>query len=49
MTASRPSLHRPPDWLAGLTLGPLCDRMGIVITDWDPKRLVATMPVEGNQ
>jgi 1,4-dihydroxy-2-naphthoyl-CoA hydrolase len=26
----------------------LPDRMGIKITEWDPKRVVATMPVEGN-
>ena len=26
----------------------LTARMGIVITEWDPKRLVATMPVTGN-
>lgn len=49
MTASSPSAHPPPDWVAGLTLGPLCDRMGVEVIDWDPDRLVATMPVEGNQ
>lgn len=49
MTASSSSLHQPPDWTAGLTLGPLCDSMGVVIIDWDPDRLVARMPVEGNQ
>lgn len=49
MTASPPSLHQPPDWITGLTLGPLCDRMGIQITDWNPERLVATMPAQGNQ
>lgn len=27
----------------------LTARMGIVITEWDPKRLVATMPVTGNR
>jgi len=32
-----------------LTLGPLCDSMGVEIIDWNPDRLVATMPVEGNQ
>jgi 1,4-dihydroxy-2-naphthoyl-CoA hydrolase len=26
----------------------LPDRMGIKITEWDPKRVVATMPVAGN-
>lgn len=28
--------------------GQLPDRMGIVITDWNPERMVATMPVAGN-
>lgn len=28
--------------------GQLPDRMGIVITDWNPQRMVATMPVAGN-
>jgi 1,4-dihydroxy-2-naphthoyl-CoA hydrolase len=27
----------------------LTHRMGIVITDWDPKHIVGTMPVAGNQ
>jgi uncharacterized protein (TIGR00369 family) len=27
----------------------LHDRMGIQITDWDPERLVGTMPVAGNK
>ncbi|HEX2297186.1 MAG TPA: hotdog fold thioesterase [Pseudonocardiaceae bacterium] len=27
----------------------LTDRMGIKITEWDPERLVATMPVVGNR
>jgi uncharacterized protein (TIGR00369 family) len=27
----------------------LTDRMGIVVTDWDPQRVVGTMPVAGNQ
>jgi len=49
MTASPPFSHRPPDWLAGLALGPLAEHMGIEIVDWNPDRLVATMPVEGNQ
>lgn len=49
MTVSPPSGHEPPDWITGLAPGPLCDRMGIQITDWNPDRLVATMPVEGNQ
>ena len=28
---------------------PLDDKLGVRITDYDPDRLVATMPVEGNQ
>jgi uncharacterized protein (TIGR00369 family) len=27
----------------------LTDRMGIVVTDWDPEHIVGTMPVAGNQ
>jgi 1,4-dihydroxy-2-naphthoyl-CoA hydrolase len=27
----------------------LTDRMGIVVTDWDPQHVVGTMPVAGNQ
>ena len=49
MTAAPSSPHRPPDWVTGLTLGPLCDHMGVEIIDWNPDRLVATMPVKGNQ
>ncbi len=49
MTASPASVHQPPDWITSLTLGPLCDHMGIQITDWNPDRLVASMPVDGNQ
>jgi 1,4-dihydroxy-2-naphthoyl-CoA hydrolase len=30
-------------------LSPLDAKLGIEIVDWDPARLVATMPVEGNQ
>ena len=37
-----------PDW-APAVLSPLDDKLGIVITDFDPDRLVATIPVEGNQ
>ncbi len=49
MTASSPFSHQPPDWVADLTLGALAERMGIRIVGWDPDRMVATMPVEGNQ
>lgn len=39
----------PPDWLPAGTLSPLADKLGIEIVDYDPDRMVATMPVEGNQ
>jgi uncharacterized protein (TIGR00369 family) len=38
-----------PDWLPSDTQGPLDDKLGIQIIDFDPDRLVATMPVEGNE
>jgi uncharacterized protein (TIGR00369 family) len=38
-----------PDWLPTDSISPLDDKLGIRITDYDPDRLVATMPVEGNQ
>jgi uncharacterized protein (TIGR00369 family) len=38
-----------PDWLPTGSISPLDDKLGIRITDYDPDRLVATMPVEGNQ
>jgi 1,4-dihydroxy-2-naphthoyl-CoA hydrolase len=41
--------HPPPDWLDRDTLSPLDDKVGVVITDWNPDRLVATMPVKGNE
>jgi uncharacterized protein (TIGR00369 family) len=41
--------HPPPDWLSQDTLSPLDDKVGVVITDWNPDRLVATMPVAGNE
>jgi len=37
-----------PDW-APSDLSPLDTKLGVVITDYDPDRLVATIPVEGNQ
>jgi 1,4-dihydroxy-2-naphthoyl-CoA hydrolase len=39
----------PPDWLPAGTISPLDDKLGIRIVDFDPDRVVATMPVEGNQ
>ena len=45
----RASVTTPrPDWLPQ-TQGPLDDKLGIQIVDWDPERLVATMPVAGNE
>ena len=39
----------PPTWIPDDAQGPLDDKLGIRIIDFDPDRLVATMPVEGNQ
>ncbi|TKJ18223.1 hotdog fold thioesterase [Blastococcus sp. CCUG 61487] len=39
----------PPDWMRPDSLSPLDDKLGIRITDYDPDRLVATMPVAGNE
>jgi 1,4-dihydroxy-2-naphthoyl-CoA hydrolase len=39
----------PPVWLPDAAQGPLDDKLGIRIIDFDPDRLVATMPVEGNE
>ena len=39
----------PPAWLPTGMHSPLDDKLGIVVTDWNPDRLVATMPVDGNQ
>ena len=38
-----------PDWLPEGTISPLDDKLGVRLLDFDPERLVATMPVEGNQ
>jgi 1,4-dihydroxy-2-naphthoyl-CoA hydrolase len=38
-----------PDWLPTGSISPLDDKLGIRITDYDPDRLVATMPVAGNE
>ncbi len=38
-----------PDWIPADKLSPLDDKLGIRITDYDPDRLVATMPVAGNE
>jgi uncharacterized protein (TIGR00369 family) len=39
----------PPAWAPAGAISPLDDKLGIQITDFNPDRLVATMPVEGNQ
>ena len=33
---------------ASMASGTLMERMGVVITEWTPERVVGTMPVEGN-
>jgi 1,4-dihydroxy-2-naphthoyl-CoA hydrolase len=39
----------PPAWAPTENISPLDDKLGIRITDYDPERLVATMPVAGNE
>jgi 1,4-dihydroxy-2-naphthoyl-CoA hydrolase len=39
----------PPSWAPAGAASPLDDKLGIEIVDYNPDRLVATMPVEGNQ
>jgi 1,4-dihydroxy-2-naphthoyl-CoA hydrolase len=39
----------PPDWLPTGMHSPLDDKLGVEVVDWNPDRLVATMPVDGNQ
>ena len=39
----------PPAWLPDGISSPLDDKLGVHITDWNPDRLVATMPVAGNE
>ena len=39
----------PPAWAPTETISPLDDKLGIRITDYNPDRLVATMPVAGNE
>jgi 1,4-dihydroxy-2-naphthoyl-CoA hydrolase len=39
----------PPDWLPEAISSPLDDKLGVRVTDWNPDRLVATMPVTGNE
>jgi 1,4-dihydroxy-2-naphthoyl-CoA hydrolase len=46
---SLPVTTAPPAWAPPGTISPLDDKLGIEILDYDPDRVVATMPVEGNQ
>ena len=39
----------PPSWAPSGVLSPLDEKLGIEIVDYAPERLVATMPVEGNE
>jgi len=39
----------PPAWAPQDKISPLDDQLGIRITDFGRQRLVATMPVEGNE
>ena len=39
----------PPAWAPTDTISPLDDKLGIRITDYNPDRVVATMPVAGNE
>jgi uncharacterized protein (TIGR00369 family) len=39
----------PPSWAPAGASSPLDDKLGIEIIDFTPDRVVATMPVEGNQ
>ena len=39
----------PPSWAPAGASRPLDDKLGIEIVDFNPARLVATMPVQGNQ
>jgi 1,4-dihydroxy-2-naphthoyl-CoA hydrolase len=39
----------PPGWAPAGKLSPLDEKLGVRIVDYDPDRLVATMPVEGNE
>jgi uncharacterized protein (TIGR00369 family) len=39
----------PPAWIPADKLSPLDEKLGIRIIDFDPDRLVATMPVAGNE
>jgi 1,4-dihydroxy-2-naphthoyl-CoA hydrolase len=44
-----PVTTAPPAWAPADTISPFDDKLGIQITDYDPERMVATMPVAGNE
>jgi uncharacterized protein (TIGR00369 family) len=44
-----PVTTAPPPWIPAEKLSPLDDKLGIRITDFNPDRMVATMPVAGNE
>jgi 1,4-dihydroxy-2-naphthoyl-CoA hydrolase len=44
-----PVTTAPPAWIPADKLSPLDEKLGIRIIDFDPDRLVATMPVAGNE
>ena len=47
----QPELRYKPEvrwWLSEGAHSPLDDKLGVEILDWNPDRLVGTMPVEGN-
>jgi 1,4-dihydroxy-2-naphthoyl-CoA hydrolase len=39
----------PPDWPPDGARSPLDDKLGVRVLDWNPDRLVGTMPVAGNE
>ncbi|OCL31708.1 aromatic compound degradation protein PaaI [Tessaracoccus lapidicaptus] len=41
-------MNATPDWLRDVH-SPLDDRLGVVITELSPERVVGSMPVDGNQ
>jgi len=47
---STPPVQGPPAHLANRFRpdGQMDDKLGLVVVDWNPQRLVGTMPVEGN-
>ena len=47
-TEEQPMTTEPPSWFPRDIRAALDDKLGIEIVDWDPHRVVARMPVEGN-